>query len=482
MAQENASSEHMNLPASRRIGALLTVALIAAQPILAADLPGSQTEFTLWQAAHPDVKARVAQLKLQTAALIREAGALPKIDKAARYRDLAERSRELSPEQRERARQLFEEGVALWRSQDFVGAKQRLVEGLAIDQASGVGNFYLGDVLDREGDKVGAAVAMDRARSLAPDTAEGRKAAAALPGLPAVAEEEPNLDRAPVIWRVPAAIDEIWDAAYAPRLMVIPAGEYTMGSPSSETGRDSSEGPRHRVRIGYPLAVGKYPVTVQQFATFVAETSHETGDSCQAFVKGKFDYSMGAGWRNPGFPQGDDHPVVCLDWHDARAYAAWLTKKTGHTYRLLSEAEYEYVTRAGTTTAYWWGDDPGRACEHVNGADLDAKAEPYLDYWTVNDCHDGHAYTASVNSFKPNPFGLYGTSGNSASWLEDCWTDSYNGASNDGSSRSADNCLAPMIRGGTWSDKPSSLRSALRGWNIHNIRFSMNGLRVARVL
>lgn len=472
----------MSSTAASCIGAFLGVALIGMQPTLAADLSVSPTEFSAWQAAHPNLDARIKQLKLQTAALIKEAGALPVVDEAARYSDLAERSRSLSPQQREQARLMFAEGVALWQSQNFAGAKQRFVEGLAIDPASGIGNFYLGDLLDREGDKAGAAVAMDRARVLAPDSAEGRKARTALPALPAIAAEGPNLDRSPVTWRAAAAVDEVWDAAYAPRLVVIPAGEFTMGSPAVETGRDSSEAPRHRVRIGYPLAVGKYPVTVGQFATFVAETSHVAGDQCQTFVNGKFDFVVGAGWRKPGFQQADDHPVVCLNWHDAHAYTAWLTKKTGHTYRLLSEAEYEYVARAGTTTAYWWGDDAARACEFVNGADLDAKAEPHFDYWVVNNCHDGQAFTAPVGSFPANPFGVHGIAGNSISWLEDCWTDSYNVASNDGSIHAEEHCLKPMVRGGAWSDQPANLRSALRGWNIHNIRFSMNGFRVARVL
>lgn len=464
------------------LGVTLFATSSAAAPALASNAATVEIEFKAWKAAHRDVATQVAKLKLQTTALISQAGALPMTDEVDRYHELAERSRALAPEERERARQSFAEAVRFWQSQDFSAAKQRILEGLAIDPASGVGNFYLGDLLDREGDKAGAAAAMDRARLLVPDSAEGRKAALALPALPAIGAEQPDLDRPPVIWRVPGAIDEIWDAAEAPRLVVIPAGEYTMGSAATEAGREDHEAPRHRVRINYPLAVGKYPVTRGEFARFVAETSHPGGSRCQTFINGKFDFRVGSDWRNPGFQQEDDHPVVCVNWHDARAYTTWLSKKTGQTYRLLSEAEYEYVTRAGTTTAYWWGDDPGHACEFVNGADLDAKAQPPFDYWAVNECRDGHVYTTPVDRFKPNPFGLYGISGNSLSWLEDCWTDSYNVASNDGSSHFVADCYQPMVRGGSWSDKPGSLRAAQRGWNIHTVRFSMNGFRVARVL
>lgn len=290
-----------------------------------------------------------------------------------------------------------------------------------------------------------------------------------------------RLDADTVIWRVPGAL-EIWDDVAAPRLIVIPAGEFTMGSPSSEAGREDRENPRHRVRMAYPLAVGLYPVTVMEFAMFVAETGHQVANQCQTFVEDKWDNSVGCTWRTPGFKQGDDSPVVALDWNDAQAYVTWLSKRTGKRYRMLSEAEYEYATRAGTTTAYWWGEDATAACEYANGADLDAKAHKDFGKWRVNNCHDGYVHTAPVTTLKANAFGLFGMAGNSWSWVADCWNDSYYNAPADGSANLAGICTQHIVRGGSWAERPEMLRSAKRGWNYATVRFAMNGLRVAREL
>jgi len=291
-----------------------------------------------------------------------------------------------------------------------------------------------------------------------------------------------RLDRPSITWKVPGGIKEIWDGADLPQMVVVPAGEFTMGSPAAEPGRRAWEDPAHRVRIAYPLAVSKYPVTVYEFSRFQAETNYAVTNQCQMFVDDKWENRLGCTWRDPGFPQADDNPVVALDWKDAKAYVAWLSKKTGHKYRLLSEAEYEYVNRAGTTTAYWWGNDPRTVCDHANGADLDAKAAPHFGEWQVNDCHDGKVHAAPVGSFKPNPFGLYDTTGNTWSWVEDCWNDSYHGAPSDGSAWVTGICAQRVVRGGAWAELPPSLRSAKRGWNFDNIRFAMNSFRVAREL
>jgi formylglycine-generating enzyme required for sulfatase activity len=327
-----------------------------------------------------------------------------------------------------------------------------------------------------------ARIAELKARTAALVQADPTPPPAALAGLPALAPEPPGLDRPPIVWRVPGAVDELWDGPDFPQLVVVPAGEFTMGSPAAEPGREGNEGPRHRVRIAAPFAVGKYPVTVGQFAAFVADTGYDAGNQCQTFFEGKFDFVIGCSWKDPHFPQADDHPVVALNWNDALAYVAWLSKKTGHAYRLLTEAEYEYVARGGTTSAWWWGEAPAAACANVNAADLDVKAVPHLDYWVVNPCHDGHAFTAPVTAFRPNPFGLYDVAGDAITWLQDCWTDSYVGAAPDGSGTWRADCDKPMVRGGSWADQPSALRSAKRSWNIPLVRFTTNGLRVARVL
>jgi formylglycine-generating enzyme required for sulfatase activity len=290
-----------------------------------------------------------------------------------------------------------------------------------------------------------------------------------------------TIDQPPVIWRVPGAISQLWDGPGYPKMTIVPAGEFTMGSPDAEPGRAANEGPQHRVRIARPFAVGAYPVTFAEFAKFADETGYTVLNQCQRFQPdGKWDFQDGCTWRDIGFPQATDSPVVAVNWTDAHAYIAWLNRKTGHTYRLLSEAEYEYAERAGSTTAFWWGDDPLQACAHANGADLDAKA--VFPRWTVNECHDGDVFAAPMSHFKPNPFGLYAMSGNTWSWIEDCWTDSYAGAPIDGSARTVAQCLQPMIRGGSWAEVVASLRSSQRGWNIYNLHFPVNGFRVARDL
>jgi formylglycine-generating enzyme required for sulfatase activity len=289
-----------------------------------------------------------------------------------------------------------------------------------------------------------------------------------------------DLDRPTVIWGTPATLS---DGADAPEMAVIPAGEFTMGSPESQPGRRADEGPRRRVRIGYAFAVAKRPVTVREFGRFVMETKRDMKEQCQGFdYTGKWDYA-GCNWSSPGFEQGKDNPVVAVSWQDAQAYVAWLSARTGRKYRLLSEAEYEYVNRAGGTSLYAWGDEMTAGCGGLaNGADLDTKAVSRFSDWIVNDCHDGHPFTAPADELKPNAFGVYAMTGNTWSWTEDCWAPSYEGAPVDGSPRRAANCRTPVVRGGSWADRPNDLRAASRGRNLYYIRFAVNGFRVARDL
>jgi hypothetical protein len=141
-----------------------------------------------------------------------------------------------------------------------------------------------------------------------------------------------------------------------PEIVLVPPGRFLMGSPGSEAGRDLDESPLHEVGIGRGFWVGRYAVTVGEFAAFVKATDFDTGDRCND--------KTGLSWRDPGYPVSDTSPVVCVDYADAVAYTTWLSKKTGHRCRLLSEAEYEYADRAGARTAYWWGADVGAG--HAN--------------------------------------------------------------------------------------------------------------------
>jgi hypothetical protein len=140
-----------------------------------------------------------------------------------------------------------------------------------------------------------------------------------------------------------------------PRMIVVPAGRFSMGSPESETDRSDNEGPQHEVTIGNALAVGRFAVMRGEFAAFVKDTGHKTGRSCYACTGPEWKQQLDQSWRSPGFERDDRHPAVCVNWDDAKAYGAWFARKTAKPYRLLSEAEREYATRAGATTPFWWG-------------------------------------------------------------------------------------------------------------------------------
>ena len=226
------------------------------------------------------------------------------------------------------------------------------------------------------------------------------------------------------------------DCRDCPEMVAIQPGSFSMGSPDTEKGRYSYEGPVHPVHIS-PFAAGKYPITRGQWREYVRATNHPKA-SCN--------------WERPGFSQDDNHPVVCITWKDAVDYAAWLTQKTGHHYRLLSEAEYEYVNRSGTSSRYFWGDSESDLCRYANGGE-------------TTFCKSRYANTSPVGTFLPNQFGLYDTTGNVWEWTKDCWNDSYNGAPSDGTPWEAGNCRTRVVRGAAWLGRgvyPSWFRAAYR--------------------
>ncbi len=281
------------------------------------------------------------------------------------------------------------------------------------------------------------------------------------------------------------------DCDACPLMVVLPAGSYLMGSPDSETETSGRgyERPQHRVTIAEPFAVGVYEVAFAEWDACVQ------AGGCEGYGPG--DEGWGRGWR----------PVINVNWDDARSYVQWLSAQTGETYRLLSEAEWEYAARAGTETRWYWGDDASVQCRFANGRDQDAEAalppsrNPYLRF---PDCRDGHVYTAPLGSFRPNPFGLYDMLGNVAEWTEDCWRsaprlgpenyapfNAYDGAPADGSAWIDGPCDARVQRGGTWASAPEALRSAHRlpgearqdpRSRRRTDRSPMRGFRVAREL
>ena len=251
------------------------------------------------------------------------------------------------------------------------------------------------------------------------------------------------------------------DCDACPEMVVVPAGSFLMGSPESEEGRYDDEGPQHRVTIREAFAVGVYEVTRDEYGTFVAETGHAGGSRCYAFESGEWKYREGVDWRSPGYAQTGRDPAVCVSWEDAQAYVRWLSRKTGEEYRLLSDAEWEYAARAGTTTRYSIGDEI-----------------------TENDANYGRniGKTQPVGSYRANGYGLHDMHGNVYEWVRDCWNNSYRGAPNNGGAWESGDCSRRVLRGGSWGNYSRDLRSAYRNWDHSGDRSNLLGFRVARTL
>ena len=287
------------------------------------------------------------------------------------------------------------------------------------------------------------------------------------------------------------------DCPECPRMVMIPGGRFTMGSPRTqgEPPRRKYEGPQSDVRIA-SFAIGETEVTRRQYAAFVADTHRAADGGCFTYgFSSLTDDSVSdsqASWRNPGFEQTDDHPVMCISWQDASDYATWLTRKTGQTYRLPSEAEWEYAARAGTTSTFFWGEDEERACTYANGGDpsvlrrlpalrevmdrIVRDGDPTARYV---ECNDGNAFTAAVGRYEPNAFGLYDMIGNAWEFVADCWSPSLPTSE---LALSAPSCDRYRVRGGSWNDYPEELRSARRSAVQRDKRRNDDGFRVARTL
>ena len=269
--------------------------------------------------------------------------------------------------------------------------------------------------------------------------AEGWVSSAAVPGAGRAQEME-----AGTVFRDCYGGQGIHGPSACPEMVVVPAGAYMMGSPE-----EADELPIHRVTIRGPLAVGKYEVTFAEW------------DACVAHG-GCYGYRPDDG----GWGRGN-RPVMKVDWNQVQTYVMWLSEKTGKAYRLLSEAEWEYVARAGSgTRKYSWGNEIGR-----NRANCDGCGSRWDD-----------KQTAPVGMFAGNGFGLHDVHGNAWEWVQDCWNDSYVGAPADGSAWEQGDCGRRVVRGGSWSDVPRYLRSASRDGPPTGFRFDLVGFRVARSL
>ena len=254
-----------------------------------------------------------------------------------------------------------------------------------------------------------------------------------------------------------------------PDLVLIPTGRFQMGSSEYEraiaikAGSQKSwldrETPQHWVGIDYPFAMGRFPVTVGQWRQFVRATGWESMSDTD--------------WASPGFKQSDEHPVVGVSWHDAQKYLAWLSGKTGQMYRLPSEAEWEYACRAGTHTAFSFGDE------------ISTEMANYDGNFTYNNGTKGEFRqgTTKVDAFQPNPWGLFDMHGNVWEWTQDVVHENYQGAPGDGSAwEQGGDPVRRVLRGGSWLYQPRYLRAALRNGYSAVLANDIVGFRVARKL
>lgn len=301
------------------------------------------------------------------------------------------------------------------------------------------------------------------------------------------AKDTANVRGPPVAARAPGSVFR--DCPDCPQMVVVPAGRFIMGSSAAEKswaaahgttlGSVADEAPQREVSVP-SFGMGKYDVTRGEYAAFVRKTGRSAGDGC-----GADSYSWRKRpqltWQNPGFRQTDRDPVVCVSWRDARAYIAWLNGKVRQgpsasgdgPYRLPSESEWEYATRAGTKTRFWWGDDDAATSDHA---------------W-YKDNSGGHTHPVGVKG--ANAFGLQDMVGNVWQWTADCYAGSYSGAPTDGGAngtgvsdprpKGTQQCMR-VDRGSSWFFPPWALRSATRERNPSDFRDAYMGFRLARTL
>ena len=352
-------------------------------------------------------------------------------------------------------KQLFFDGYELLKEGKAKEAIVKFEQGLETEPNNALARFYLGEAYFTAGQKDKASEQLRKSLELDANSQVAEQARKRL------GELSGNAFAVGAAGNFPSAGTVIRDCQECPEMVVIPAGQFIMGSPPSEAGRYDNEGPPHRVTIAQPFAVGKHEVTFREWDACVAK---------QACGQAK-DEGWGRALR----------PVINVSYEQAVGYVEWLSETTGKKYRLLSEAEWEYAARAGSDKARFWGSSPDRACQFANVYDLKSKAKRKYD-WENFGCDDGYAYTAPVGAFKPNAFGLYDMLGNVWEWVEDCWWYNYLDAPVDGRTRSTGDCSRRVYRGGSWYDNPRVVRSASRFRNEPTVRSDDLGFRVARTL
>jgi len=282
------------------------------------------------------------------------------------------------------------------------------------------------------------------------------------------------------------------DCAHCPLLNLIPAGRFTLGSPTAREEVDPHSGETGAVAVVMEkaYALGRYEVTREEYQAFVSVTNRVSIGDCKVATPQGFVKKSEATWETPGFdaPQNATDPVVCVSWDDAHAYTEWLSQTTHHRYRLPSETEWEYAARSGTSGARFFSDDDSderslasKACEFANVYDFTAHQ---AWHWGIPHarCTDSAVGVTSVGRYKPNGFDLYDMLGNAREWLEDCYTPSYVGRPLTGQPWEWGGCPQRGVRGGSFASRPSEARSAFRGHELQGFRQNDLGFRVVREL
>jgi sulfatase modifying factor 1 len=297
------------------------------------------------------------------------------------------------------------------------------------------------------------------------------------------------------------ALGKVLENSLGMKLVYIPDGEFLMGSHESaeELARVfkkynadikpeyfADEYPQHPVRITNSFYLGAHEATVGQFRQFVNDSKYKTdaeqdGKGGYGFDGKSWEQKPEYTWRDAGFPQTDEHPVVNVSWNDADAFCRWLSKTERQTYRLPTEAEWEYACRAGTQTRYCNGDDPEGLARVGNVADAAAKAKFSFLTWAIS-ASDGYVFTAPVGQFKPNAWGLYDTHGNALEWCADWYDAKHYGKSRPDKPNGSSSGTSRVLRGGAWDSRPSGSRSAFRDWDPSDYRDIRTGFRVSRTL
>lgn len=319
-----------------------------------------------------------------------------------------------------------------------------------------------------------------------------------------------QLAPAPCFAAPATATPQLIENSLAMKFVLIPAGQFMMGSDESPEAlaKDfpllerkrfaelADEAPVHRVRISRAYYLGQHEVTVGQFRRFVQVSGYIP--EAEADGTGGYGYNPAYdpdkpargdafegrapaySWRNPGFAQGDDHPVLNVTWNDALALSRWLSAQEGVHYRLPTEAEWEYAARAGSRTRFNSGNDALSLLKVANLFDADAgKNWPKWQSHALAG-HDGYEFTAPVGSFAPNAFGLYDMHGNVWEWCADWYGENYYASSPLDDPTGPEAGSVRVRRGGSWHTWPFYARSSYRNWNAASTRYTLVGIRLVR--